>query len=211
MSSDGFASLGADLKQRGVGFAKAQNYDLDACKASNKSSFGVRSTNNHTTGGNNMLWQHGGGDAGNWGTMHREETATHAAAYNPRLRRSGAVEHSHMHQAGRHREGLDPAPDWQKRICPPGQTLYSWQDNTGQVHQTCITDQFADTDLKTCGARWDETATSEAQALATAGAFQHDRYGEAQLQKAINSAYDTGGMGDLVTSLGAADPTGDSY
>jgi hypothetical protein len=33
-------------------------------------------------------------------------------------------------------------------------------------------------------------AVAEAQALATVGAYQHDDYGEAGLQAAINAAYD---------------------
>jgi hypothetical protein len=40
-----------------------------------------------------------------------------------------------------------------------------------------------------CGANWDPAAAAEAQALATAGSYDHDSYGEAGLQKAIDGAY----------------------
>ena len=45
----------------------------------------------------------------------------------------------------------------------------------------------------TCKAPWSTKAMLEAQALATVGSYQHDTYGEEQLQGAINTAYDVGG------------------
>lgn len=53
-----------------------------ALAAATKSSF-VRTPNNLTTGGNNPLWWHGSGDAGHGGTLHRDATAIHAAAFAP--------------------------------------------------------------------------------------------------------------------------------
>jgi len=126
-----------------------------------KGNFGVRSTHNLNTGGNNPLWWHGSGDAGWGGPVHREATEIHAAAYMPHLRKGPQVEHSHMHQARRRREGLATGPD--------------------------MGDDFG---LPSACGQWDPAASAEAQALATVGSLQHDSHGERKLQSAINVAYD---------------------
>ena len=164
-----------------------------ACStASTKSGFGVRSVNNLSTGGNNPLWWHGAGDAGWGGSVHRETTATQAAAYMPQFRRGDAVEHAHMHQPHHFREGLATAPE---SLCQAGQTAVTYQNPDGTVLTRCVA-AGGSADMSACKASWDPAATAEAQALATVGSFQHDSYGDRALQGAINKAYDVDGLTD---------------
>jgi hypothetical protein len=72
-----------------------------------------------------------------------------------------------------------------KDPCPKGYTL-----RTDGTSQYCVPAGYK-ANMSACKAGWDPTAVAEAQALATVGAYQHDNYGEASLQAAINSAYDT--------------------
>jgi hypothetical protein len=72
-----------------------------------------------------------------------------------------------------------------KDPCPKGYTL-----RTDGTSQYCVPAGYK-ANLSACKASWDPTAVTEAQALATVGAYQHDDYGETSLQAAINSAYDT--------------------
>jgi hypothetical protein len=154
-----------------------------------KGSFGVRSIHNLNTGGNNPLWWHGAGDAGWGGPVHRETTATQAAHYMPHLRGGSQVEHGHMHQARRHREGLATAPA-AAGPCPAGMTAVTYQDVDGSMLTRCVPADYTP-DMSTCKAGWDPAASAEAQALATVGSLQHDSYGERRLQGAINAAYDS--------------------
>ncbi len=43
-------------------------------------------SSNLATHGNHNLWWHGAGDAGNWGTLHREATPWHVGHYDPDVR-----------------------------------------------------------------------------------------------------------------------------
>jgi hypothetical protein len=72
-----------------------------------------------------------------------------------------------------------------KDPCPKGYTL-----RTDGTSQYCVPAGYK-ANLSACKAGWNPMAVAEAQALATVGAYQHDDYGEASLQAAINSAYDT--------------------
>lgn len=148
-------------------------YALTKCRSmSGKGTFGIRPYNNLHTGNNNPLWWHGSGDAGWGGPVHREATDIHLAAYMP--------------QAG-HREGLSSAPV--ANHCPSGTTAVTYQNEEGALLTRCVSAGYK-ANLSACNGGWDPTAVAEAQALATVGAYQHDDYGEAGLQAAINSAYD---------------------
>ncbi|NBP85725.1 MAG: hypothetical protein EBU23_03550 [Mycobacteriaceae bacterium] len=82
-------------------------------------------------------------------------------------------------------EGLAVTPS-QKKPCPNGYTL-----RTDGTSQYCVPAGYK-ANMSACTAGWDPTAVTEAQALATVGAYQqHDDYSETSLQAAINSAYDT--------------------
>jgi hypothetical protein len=149
-------------------------YSLTKCHSkSGKGTFGIRPYNNLHTGNNNPLWWHGSGDAGWGGPVHREATDIHLAAYMPQA------------YAGL-REGLSTGP---ASPCPAGTTAVSYQDEGGALLTRCVSSGYK-ANLSACKAGWDPTAVAEAQALATVGAYQHDDYGEASLQAAINAAYD---------------------
>jgi hypothetical protein len=151
-----------------------------------KGTFGIRSINNLNTGGNNPLWWHGSGDAGWGGPVQRENTAIQAAAFMPHLHQGSQVEHDHMHQLRRYREGLATAP---ASLCPAGTSAVSYQDDDGSMLTRCVPAGYSP-DMSTCKDGWDPAASAEAQALATVGSLQHDSYGERRLQSAINVAYD---------------------
>jgi hypothetical protein len=145
-------------------------YSLNKCNAKlGKGAFGIRPHNNLHTGSNNPLWWHGSGDAGWGGPVHREETDIHLASYMPGLR-----------------EGLTTGP---ASPCPAGTTAVSYQDEGGALLTRCVSAGYK-ANLSACKAGWNPMAVAEAQALATVGAYQHDDYGEASLQAAINAAYD---------------------
>jgi hypothetical protein len=155
-------------------------YNLHKCrKKGGKSSFGIRPGNNLVTGSNNPQWWHGSGDAGYGGSVHRETTPIHHAAF----------------YGSTHREGLEVTPP--KTGCPPGtKTLYS-PDEGGSLKPYCVPEDYSSSQYKpyspstaSCKATWDPSATAEAVYLATVGSLQHDSYGEARLQSAINSIYD---------------------
>jgi hypothetical protein len=92
-------------------------------------------------------------------------------------------------------EGLAVTPP--KTGCPPGtKTLYS-PDERGSLKPYCVPEDYSPNQYSpyspstaSCKATWDPNATAEAVYLATVGGLQHDSYGEASLQGAINSVYD---------------------
>ena len=81
-------------------------------------------------------------------------------------------------------EGLAAAPSSHKAPCPKGYTL-----RTDGTSQYCVPAGYK-ANMSACNTGWEPQAVAEAQALATVGSYQHDDYGETNLQAAINSAYD---------------------
>ena len=157
-----------------IGIIAYVGYLQVKCKsAKGKGTFGVRPYNNLHTGNNNPLWWHGSGDAGWGGPVHREETDIHLAAYAPQA------------YAGL-QEGLSARP---KSHCPAGTTPVSYQNEGGALLTRCVSAGYK-ANMSACNTGWEPQAVAEAQALATVGSYQHDDYGETNLQAAINSAYD---------------------
>ncbi len=155
-----------------------------------KDTFGIRQVNNTTTGGNNPLWWHGSADAGSGGSIHRDITRTQAAVFMPNLRYNNDV-HEGYYSGGY--EGLESSPDESGVIppCPTNMTTLHYQDVDGALLTRCVPKGgLPSMNHGACKQQWDPAAAAEAQALATAGSFQHDNYGERSLQHAINAAYD---------------------
>ena len=125
---------------------------------------------NLATGNNLPNWWNGGAHAGAGGDMSRDYTPVQQSHYggndHPRTTKQQMQAH-----AWRGQEGLAPNP----------RPDYDMDSGAGIP--------------ATCKAPWSADAMSEAQALSTVGSFQHDTYGEKQLQGAINAAYDVGGSG----------------
>ena len=152
-------------------------------KGNKKDHFGIRQVNNMTTGGNNPLWWHGSADAGSGGSIHRDITRTQASVYMPNLRYYDGIH-----------EGLETSPDESgvtASPCPAGMTALTYQDVDGALLTRCVSKNgLPSVNHGACRENWNPAASAEAQALATVGSFQHDHYGEKNLQHAINAAYD---------------------
>lgn len=175
---------------------KCENPPTIAKKAGphKKPAFTSAPPGNFAMPGNRPLWHHGGGDAGNWGSMHRATTPVQAGHY---MRHGG-------------REGLIGGPGVvtpggpigggaTTNPCNPGETPITSVVN-GQTVTSCVSGpgsagpswmwSGADANAKlptgnVCG-KWDSSAVAEAQALASIGGLEQDSYGEQKLQKAIS-------------------------
>jgi hypothetical protein len=74
-------------------------------------------------------------------------------------------------------------------MCGPGMVAVTAPGPGGILTTTCTPKGGAlPTVTNACRSKWDNAATSEAQALATLGAFDHDAYGLAKLQMVVNGA-----------------------
>jgi hypothetical protein len=86
-------------------------------------------------------------------------------------------------------EGMAAGPP--TNPCPMGTTPVNYQNPDGSMMTWCKPGSALPGPATVCtGSTWDPAAEAEAQALGTVGSFQHDSYGEAKLQHAINEAYD---------------------
>ena len=74
-------------------------------------------------------------------------------------------------------------------VCGPGMIAVTAPGPGGILTTTCTPKGGAlPTVANACRSKWDNAATSEAQALASLGAFDHDAYGLAKLQMVVNGA-----------------------
>lgn len=74
-------------------------------------------------------------------------------------------------------------------VCGPGMIAVTAPGPGGMLTTTCTPKGGAlPTVGNACRSKWDNAATSEAQALASLGAFDHDAYGLAKLQMVVNGA-----------------------
>ena len=84
------------------------------------------------------------------------------------------------------KSGFEGLATEQNSPCPSGYTV-----RTSGNSQYCVpADHMPSLKNHACRENWNPAASAEAQALATVGSFQHDHYGEKNLQHAINAAYD---------------------
>ena len=168
--------------------------------------------NNLTTGGVNPLWWNGNGDAGYGGPVTRDETRFQAAAFGggPSVFNGGLREGLAGSRAGlAYGGGMNPAQPipsgaggntnapmangsipWANVVaCAPGQVPVHTPGPQGGIITTCMPKGGALPSVASaCQSKWDNAATSEAQALATLGSFGHDAYGLSKLQHVINGA-----------------------
>jgi hypothetical protein len=163
----------------------------DKCKPTGEGF--ITPMNNLVTGSNNPIWQLGSMDAGNWGPIHREATATNVAAWNPGWR-TGAYRRAS--REGMHVGGGSP--------CGPGEVPVTYTEGDGTTVTYCRSMSAMPGPPSVCGASWDPAAQAEAEALATVGGLQPDAvYGERRLQRAIGGAFDSslGLSDDQLTTL----------
>ncbi len=152
--------------------------------------------NNLTTGGVNPLWWNGNGDAGYGGPVTRDETRFQAAAFGggPSVFNGGLREGLAGSKPGQ--GGNTNAPMANGSIpwanvtsCAPGMVPVRTPGPQGGIITTCMPKGGALPSVASaCHSKWDNAATSEAQALATLGSFGHDAYGLSKLQHVINGA-----------------------
>lgn len=152
------------------------------------------------SGGLNPRWWNGGGDAGNYGPVHRAPTRHHTHPFrhvnrNRNRNLNSNPEFLPGNTLVRPTSARSTVDGVNMVTCPPGSRPY----NSGKPGEqtTCVKDNdegsqspLDDMDdngiYGSCSDGWSPEAIAEAGALSTVGSFAHDTYGEKRLQSMIN-------------------------
>ena len=159
------------------------------------------------SGGLNPRWWNGGGDAGNYGPVHRAPTRHHNHPFrhvnrNRNRNRNlnsdlGNLEFLPGNTLVQPRSSRSSVDGVNMITCPPGSRPYTVNSGLPDEHTTCVKDNdegsqspLDDMDdngiYGNCSDGWSPEAIAEAGALSTVGSFAHDTYGEKRLQSMIN-------------------------